>query len=215
MQHSVISLLIVVLGASVAAFCAMGLRQRTRRLALAAAAAEMHLEFNSADLNDLPLRYADLALIGSGHSRRADNITTGRIGRWHVRVFDFRYEAGHGVGRLTQHYSAAVVDLADPMDSLLLWHKGDIKNAPLEARFGDGDAGAWTYLGSEAVAHRLAHACAPLSDLAVSAQVERDVLLLCCPAGRGTKAYIQLMTSLGDVLAALAGHAPTATPRTN
>ncbi len=205
MHSYVILLLVAVLTVSVAAFCVMGVRQRRRRRVLKEAAAEMKLAFSAADMDDLPLRYSDLTLIGSGHSRRADNIASGRVGHWRVRVFDFRYEVGHGVRRLTRYYSAAIAELAGPLESVLMWHRRDMANAPLQARDADGTAGNWVYLGSEATAHKLAHACAPLAELAVSMQVQRDVLLLCCPA-RQPHAYTRLMASLAGVLAILTGH---------
>jgi len=208
-QPYIILLLVVVLAASVAAFCVIGVRQRRRRRVLQEAAAEMGLEFNATDMHDLPVRFNDLVLIGSGHSRLAYNIASGQIGRWQARVFDFQYEVGHGVRRSTRYYSAAVVDLADSLEPVLMWHEEDLADAPLAARASDGCVGAWTYVGGEATAHALARACAPLADVAVSMQLRRDVLLLCCPARRYPNAHARLMACLSDVLTGLTGCEPT------
>ena len=209
MQSYTILLLVVVLVASVAAFCVVGLRQRRRWRVLEGAADEMGLEFSATDMYDLPLRFNDLVLIGSGHSRLAYNIASGRVGRWRTRVFDFQYEVGHGVRRSTCYYSAAVVELSDALESVLMWHEQDLADAPLAARGGEGRVDAWTYEGGEATAHALARACAPLADVAVSMQLRQDILLLCCPARRHPGAYARLMACLSDVLTSLTDHEPT------
>ena len=208
MQPYIILLLLVVLAASVAAFCMMGLGQRRRRRVLAEASRQMGLEFSATDLHDLPLRYNDLVLIGSGHSQLAHNVASGRTGRWQARVLDFQYEVGHGVRRATRYYSAAIVELSEALQPVLMWHEQDLADAPLGARAGDGRAGSWAYAGSEATARKLARACEPLADVEVSMQFHRDVLLLCCPARRHPDAYARLMASLADVLTSLCEREP-------
>ncbi len=208
MHSLIIPLLVVALAGAVTASCVAGARQRRRRQALKEVCSEMRLEFSAVDMHDLPLRFSDMSLIGSGHSRRADSVASGRIGHRQAYLLDFCYEVGHGVRRATRNYSVAIVELGSALASTLMWHESDIASAPLAARCCDGTVGHWTRLGSEATAHKLARICAPLEELSVSMQVRRDVLLLCCPAKKNPRAYGRLLAGLPDVVERLMGHEP-------
>ncbi len=210
MQAYIIWLLVVALTASVVAFCVMGARQRRRRCVLKEACSQSGLEFIATDIYDLPLRFSDMALIGSGHSRRADNVADGHMGEWQVYVFDFHYEVGHGMRRATRYYSVAAVELTGQLDAAVMWHERDRAWTPLAAIGDDGMVDQWSWLGSEVTTHKLADVCAPLADLAVSMQVERNVLLLCCPLRGQPDAYARLMSYLPEMLAGLAGPEHTA-----
>jgi len=207
-QQYVIFLLVAVLVIAMLSFVVMGVRQRQRRYALRKAAVEMGLAFSSADAEALPLKYDNLAMVGIGHSRRAENIASGSIGHWRVRIFDFRFEVGHGVRRLTRHYCVSLTDLPEHNGDVLMWHSRDIDHAPLRLKASGQTAGQWIYLGDEAAAHRLAHACASLADSETSMELSANVLMVCCPAGNSPNAYVQIMQTLPNVLGALCGHSP-------
>jgi hypothetical protein len=118
-------LLIAVLVAAVISFVVMGLAKVRRSRSLARAAHQRGNRFFRDDPFDVPRRYAKFALISSGHSPCAHNVTDGRLGGRSARAFDFRCELGHGTRRITRHYSVLVVGAAECPHRLLMWSDAD------------------------------------------------------------------------------------------
>jgi len=118
---------------------------------LARLAHEVGLRFSENDLFDAARRYADFVLVAGGHGARASNVTYGRVGRWPVRAFDFRYEVGHGTRRSSRFYGVAVVETDMPMPPLLMWNNADADMAPLAARTAARQDETWAVRGSDKV----------------------------------------------------------------
>ena len=110
-----------VLLAALAFIGVMGLLQRSRTLRLSRISSEQALRFAAEDPFDLPVRYRHLAVIASGHSCFADNVTYGQVEGWVFRAFDLHFEAGHGTSRLTRRFYAAIAELPQPLAAVLAW----------------------------------------------------------------------------------------------
>jgi hypothetical protein len=196
-HSALITLLVVVLVASVISFVIMGFLQRRRTHHLGRKAHEMGMHFFSNDPFDVPRRYAAFALMGGGHSCRASNVACGRLDGLTVRGFDFRYELGHGTRRLTKHYGVIVAETDGPLVPVLIWHKRDVDSAPLPARCSEGQAGYWSYVGSKAGALLLSEACRVLGEDDVSVQTYGSAMMFCIPIRGRKQGYID---RLEDVL---------------
>jgi len=199
-HNAFIVLLVGVLVASVVSFAIMGLLQRRRTRRIARKAHEMGMRFSSDDPFDMPRRYAGFALMGSGHSPKAGNVTYGRLDGQPVRAFDFRYEVGHGTRRLTRHYSVIVSETDTPTPPVLMWHEQDAECAPLAVRSSDRQTACWRYVGSEAIASALAEACMPLAEDGLSLQIFGTAVMFCVPKRRGGR----YTDRLGEVMAVVA-----------
>ncbi|MBS3735107.1 MAG: hypothetical protein KGY99_09305 [Phycisphaerae bacterium] len=128
----------------------------------------------------MPRRYGRMALLSSGHSPRARDVTHGHVAGRGVRAFDFRCEAGHATRRVTRHYSVLVAEGVEA-PRVLMWHVEDLALAPLAAREGRTVAAPWRCVGEPSAAEQLAHAAGALGERPVSMEVRDGKLLLCAP----------------------------------
>ena len=200
MQAFFVVVLVSVLAASVAFFAVMGLRQKRRTEVLSRRAHEMGLRFSVTDPFDIPVRYGDFALIASGHSGRAENVTYGHVGTWPLRGFDFRYELGHGTRRVTKLYSVVVVETELHLPGVLMWNDADVEFAPITSCHCDGHLDCWTYAGEEAFARVLAAACGDLAGDGTSMETRGSALMLCVPVrGRVGGAHGRLGKALSMI----------------
>jgi hypothetical protein len=199
-QAVVVILLFAVLAVAMAASAVLGLVQARRARALARAAHEAGFKFSPSDPFDVPRRYAGLALISSGHSPRASNVTHGRLKGLPVRAFDFTYEIGHGPRRVTRHYSVVVAETDRRLPPAIIWHVDDGEMSPLPARQPTARVGCWLCSGDEQFSRRLAEACRPVADQAVSAQTWETRVMLCAPVPRGSNRRAFSIVQAGSVL---------------
>jgi hypothetical protein len=186
MAQILTGILVLLMVAAIGSFVFMGLGQRRRRRALARQAHQWGMMFAAEDPFDIPRRYAGFGLIRSGHSPRAYNVIYGRREGVAVRLFDFRYEIGHGTHRLTRHYVVVVAETPVAFPNVVLWHEADAEGAPLETRQVDGHVGPWSYRGADAAALRLGRACEPLTQRRLSVEAHGHTCLFCrCAEHRG------------------------------
>jgi hypothetical protein len=90
---------------------------KKRREDLARLAAELGLEFDADDPFDIAETYSAFEFINEGHGQYAYNVLHGRMGRWHVKAFDYVYyttehstdSQGHSTTREESHYFSAVL----------------------------------------------------------------------------------------------------------
>ncbi len=187
----------------------LGGKQHARRRRLAERARQRGLEFAAGDSQRLVLSYEDMALLCAGHSRRVENVISGRLDSWTIRAFDFRFDVGHGLRRMRRLYHVVLVDLGQLLDPVLMWHVDDLRRAPFLVRQCDQRMGGWLYSGSEMLARRLGHACAGLERCHVSMQIREQWLVLSCPASRDGEVCSQLLDRAGDIAARLTGRGGT------
>ncbi len=193
MAEVLTGILVLLMAAAVSAFVGMGIAQSRRRRKLAGLAHQLEMKFAPEDPFDIPRRYMDFGLIRSGHSPRAYNILYARREGLVVRLFDYRYEIGHGTRRLTRHYVVLVVESNAWQPNVVLWHQADAEGAPLETRQVDGHVGQWSYRGADARACELAQACQELSDLNVSIETHDNAVLFCRPVSGSREAPGQIL----------------------
>ncbi len=209
MVHGIVIILLFgLLAVSMSFFVVMGLRQHRRTNALARAAHGAGMQFAPEDLFDVPRRYAGFALIGAGHSPRAHNMTYGRLGGRPIRMFDFRYEIGHGTRRLARHYGVVVAEGAADLPDLLMWHAEDAPLVPLPARQAPRRVARWTCVGDTAAAEKVADTCRPLGDRLASIQARDGSVMVCVPVQRGRRAYAVTPSDAAAVLGVLASAGP-------
>ena len=176
-----IVLLVGVLIASVISLVAMGWLQHRRTNALARKAHEMSMHFSPSDIFDIGCTYRNFALITSGHSPRIENVTYGRIKGKTIRAFDFRYEIGHSMERLTKHYYVIVVETQREMAKVIMWHEADASAEALSLPLGDQRVEKWLYRGSTRQARSLARLGESLG-CEVNMQVLSNAVMLAIPA---------------------------------
>jgi hypothetical protein len=90
---------------------------KKRREDLARLAAQLGLRFNADDPFDIPETYSSFDWLSKGHGQEAYNVLHGRMGRWHVKAFDYVYKTtesstdsqGHSNSREVSHYFSAVI----------------------------------------------------------------------------------------------------------
>jgi hypothetical protein len=181
------ALLWILLMAAVVSFAVMGLLQARRTRRLARNAHEIDLRFSRSDPFDMPMRYRSFALIRSGHSPMARNVSYGRQENWPVRCFDFRYEVGHGPRRVGRNYRVYVVETAGELQPVVMWHERDREWTPLEAQPAEGRIGPWAYRGSPTATEVLAEICDDLADEGASMQAAGRALMLCLPADQSVR----------------------------
>jgi len=196
-QYAFVVLLVAVLVAAVATFVVMGLAKLRRTRNLARAAHQQECRFFRDDPHDMPRRYGGFAVISSGHSPRANNVTDGRLAGRPVRAFDFRCELGHGTRRLTRHYNVVAADALPPGPAVLLWPDHDRLLAPLAARNADGHVRCWSFRGNPRLATALAKGWTGNDETAPAIEVRGSVLLVATPARRSAAG--QYAVSLDDV----------------
>lgn len=202
-MHTVlIVLLIGTLVASAASFVVMGVLQHLRASALARKAHEMGMRFSPEDPFDLPCALAEFALVSSGHSPRVDNVIYGRLDGRVVRAFDFRYEVGHGIQRLTRHYSVIAVESPQEVDSMLMWHEDDLQAAPVSLQLANRRLGQWLYEGSRPVAMALGEVCAGLGR-PVSMETRGKAAMLFAPVTGSRRAYAAQTPDVAKIAAGI------------
>lgn len=209
MQLVLTILLIGVLAAAVVYIAVLGLGQHLRTGALARRAHELSLHFAPEDSFDVPRRYEGFALLGAGHSPRADNATYGRMNGLPVRAFDFRYEVGHGTRRQTRSYSVIVVETEAVPASLLMWNERDMDNAPLGSRLGDGQCMGWTYRGGSEAAEKVAGCCRHIADSGLSVEFRPGAVMFCFPMRRRRDSYVPWLAEIPGLVDCLALAAPS------
>lgn len=201
MLHVVFMVLLIgVLIATVVSFAVMGLLQIYRTRALSREAHGLGMQFSPDDPFDVPRRYADFALVQSGHSPRADNVTHGRMEGRHVRAFDFRYEVGHGPRRVSRHYKVAVVEAKRELPDVLMWNDQDAESVPFQVRNSDAHLAGWAYCGNGELAAALKDACGDLADEGTSLQTCGSTLMVFARAGRHGGGYAK---RLGEAIRAI------------
>jgi hypothetical protein len=196
---------VAVLVAASVSFAVMGLGKVLRRRRLARDAHQRGLRFFPDDPYDVPRRYADFAVISSGHSPCANNVTAGGIAGRTVRAFDFCCELGHGTRRLTRRYSVAVAETHLSQPSLLMWHAGDGELAPLAARDVQGQVGQWGFCGSRELAETVQAACRHLGHAQPSVEIRGSVVLIAVPVRRSIRQYALALDEVSGIIEALDG----------
>lgn len=186
LQIIFVILLVAVLVGAVVSFIAMAIMQTLRMRRAGQEAHALNMRFSAEDLFDVPRRFADFALISSGHSPRASNVVYGRIEGRRVRAFDFRYEAGHGTRRFTHHYDVVVVETDRSLPSILLWNDAEMDSAPLAASGVDGHLARWVYRGDAREVWMAKDLCAEMLGETFSMQACDFALMFFCPAGKQT-----------------------------
>lgn len=202
-QYAFVAVLVGVLVAASVSFAVMGLGKVLRRRRLARDAHESGMKFFQDDPYDVPRRYADFAVISSGHSPCANNVTSGRLGGRILRAFDFRCELGHGTRRLTRRYSVVVAEAGQVLPSLLMWHGGDGDLAPLAARGMQAIVGKWSYRGPRALAEAVEPACRRLDQAQPSIEVRGSVVLIASPVRRAIRRHALALDEVAIILEAL------------
>ncbi len=178
MEIALMAVLVIALCGAVVSFSMMGLRHYWRSKALARHCHEHGLRFSRDDPFDIPHLYGNFALVASGHSPRASNVTHGHIESWHLRAFDFRYELGHGTLRTTRRYCAIVIDGEMNVPEVLMWNDADATDTPLQARQIDGHVGRWSFTGDAALAGCLRNAATSMEQEGFSLQLRGGSLML-------------------------------------
>jgi len=205
-QNVYIVLLICVLAAAVGSFALMAFRRHRRTARLAQKAYQLNMRFAAADLFDIPRHFSRFAVISSGHSPSASNVSYGRIDGCPVRAFDFRYEVGHGTRRQTRHYGIIAIEVQDPLPEVLMWADSDARAAPADVRWRDRRLGAWSFRGDEGLARTLAEACAGLAEQVDGIQALGNAVLVSIPARKGAADYTDDIARIRPLFGRLHDH---------
>ncbi len=190
-------------------FTAVGFRQWRRRARVARKSGELGLRFSVDDPFDIPRRYAELALMGSGHSLTAENVTYGYMENRPVRAFDLHYEIGHGTRRLMRRYGCVLLEMPRPLPELLVWRPSREWTLPMDC---DERIGPWSYIGPRDLA--LAALDAGLADAPDGGcfQVRASVVLIGVPRERFSADYFGHLPTLRKVAQALEELCPASGP---
>ncbi|MCL2700676.1 MAG: hypothetical protein FWE88_03155 [Phycisphaerae bacterium] len=180
--------------AGLAVLTVVSLRQR-RRMRLARVASDLGFRYSREDLFNVPVRYAEFALVTSGHCLLASNVISGHLEGLAVRAFDFQYEVGHGTRRMTRQYGVVVVEMPSPLPRLLMWHNGDF--TPIPARQATQTRGPWSFLGNAELADGFIAAGDEWFAHGGCVEIRRHAILLATPAPTGRDA---LVTSLPNIV---------------
>ena len=140
-------LLAAILMGALAWFAVLGIAHHRRTNRLAVNAHRAGLQFSMGDPFGVPLRYADFALVASGHSSRASSVTFGRLGQSAIRSFDLHYELGHGTQRATRHLRGVAIETPYDLPPLQLWHDSFPGPLPLSAASSATADGPWRHAG--------------------------------------------------------------------
>ena len=181
MQYLFQVILLGALGVGVVVLSLMALAQRFRDRGLIRAAQRLGLRYARRDPFELTRRYRGFVLASAGHSPRAENVLHGQYERFHVRAFDYRYEAGHGPGRRARRYGVIVADVGVDLAPAVLWHERDAEQAPLAACTGAGKAGPWRIARGGAFAKRLADVLASLGAEPVNVETLGQSVMIYTP----------------------------------
>lgn len=174
-----------VLAGAVLYFVALGFRQTRRTGRLVLQALERGFRFDKKDLIDLPNRLGDFVLFGLGHSPRVRNVTTGCVGGWAIRTFDFHFECGHGTARESRSYVVATFETEREIGQFLLWSEEDAADPPVAVRAGPRMVECWSCLGEGPLVDALAVELDDFGRGGGSIEARRQVLLLACPLRQG------------------------------
>lgn len=137
-------ILVGVLIATVITVVIMGSIQVRRIRLLRKEASRLGMEFSVEDSFQTVFRGRDFDLIRNGHSPHADNVTFGRLEhKYLIRAFDFRYEIGHGTGRITRRYGVLVSEIDRNLPDLLMWHEAYQEDAPWELQTQGSKLDCW------------------------------------------------------------------------
>lgn len=178
-------LLGAVLAGAVAYFVALGLAQTRRAGRLVRQALDMGFRFETEDALDLPGRLSDFVLFGIGHSPRVRNVTTGTVGGWSFRTFDYHCEGGHGTAREARAYVVAAFETGRDIGQFLLWSEEDSGSPPVAVRAGARMRECWSCLGGGPLAEALAAELDDFGRGGGSIEARRQVLVLACPLRQG------------------------------
>jgi len=185
LQPVLVGLLMAVVLAGVAAMVVTSLRQHGRRMRLGQLASQHGLRFSVDDPFDVPRRYADFALVASGHSTAASNVIFGHVEGMPVREFDFQYEVGHGTRRLTRRYGVILLEMPSDPGSLLMWHEED--SPPVSAGQARQQFGPWIFCGPRTLVEAVAGIGQDLFAKGGCVEVRRSVMLIAVPAPIGPR----------------------------
>jgi hypothetical protein len=204
-QSAILALLLVAgLAASTVWFVVVGASHARRTKVLARRANEMGMLFSVDDPFDIPRRYADFAIVSSGHSGRACNVTHGRIEGLPARAFDFHYELGHGTRRLRRCYGVVSLETGGQLPSLLLWQEPEATFAPLAVLQTDGRRGGWSFRGEAVLADIVLAADPAPPGLGACFETQGGTLILATPVRR-RQDYAASLAALGRVFLAVKG----------
>jgi hypothetical protein len=201
----IIVTLVVLLAVMTGVFSFMGFRHRRRGRRIASLVGSMGMECRQTDVHRLAAGHEDLTLLSAGHSRRAENVAWGRVGGVPTIAFDFRYEIGHSLRRMTRFYAVVILDFPERLDPVLMWHEADLEWAPLHAKLAEQRIDRWVFGGDSEQAERMARACGPLTDMAVSVQAMDGMLMFCCPASTDGDEYARLLENAESVALRISG----------
>ena len=190
-------------------FTAVGLRQWRRRVRLARKAEEEGLRFSVDDLFDVPRRYAELALMGNGHSLTAENVTYGHLEGRPVRAFDLNYEIGHGTRRLMRRYGGVLLEMPRALPDLLVWRPSRDWTLPMDC---DERIGFWSYIGPRNLALAALDAGLTAAPDGGCFQVRAAVLLIGVPRERFSADYFGHLPTLRRIAQALEELCPVPPP---
>lgn len=175
-------LLILILSAATLVLCWMALSQMWRRRELAQLADGSGLRFLPEPTAGFLRRYGECELMRSGHSGVAENVLFGRLGKWHLRAFDYHLEAGHGTQRLVRSLSVVAVEGGVEHEVALAW-RGEAVGGPFPRLCGaqrmDRD---WLGAGALRWAKALMKSWPASGTDKVSIQVQDGVILFAAPA---------------------------------
>ena len=166
-------------------FVILGFRQTRRARQLVGRALALGFRFDRKDLLDLPGRLGDFVLFGIGHSPRVRNVTTGCVGGWAMRTFDFHFECGHGTARESRSYVVAAFETEREIGQFVLWSEEDAGDSPVAAQVGARMVECWSCLGGGPLADALAGELDDFGRGGGSIEARRQVLVLACPMAQG------------------------------
>ena len=203
---AIISLLMAVLVAALAFFAVTHVRQAMRTRLLSRLSSQLNLRFSADDPFDVPRRYADFTLIGSGHSPQASNVMHGRLEQLPVQAFDYRYEIGHGTRRATRHYQVVAIEIERKLPALVMWSDEDPESVPLAAQLRDGHIAAWSYRGNGELARAVKDACGSVFGGSVSLEVGGQTFMVFRPVKRRQNNLAARLREVAEAVRAVQSH---------
>ncbi len=103
------ALILLVLLAAAAIMVIVAIASKKRRQALEQLAAGKGMRFSKHDLFNLPNKYGQTKLCGTGDAQKAKNLIFGDVEGGQIRFFDYRYSTGSGKNRTTHRFGACAV----------------------------------------------------------------------------------------------------------
>jgi hypothetical protein len=191
-------LLIGILLAAIIGFFFMGMAQARRTRYLSRVAHESGMRFSREDIFDVSSRYGDFAVMQAGHSPQAHNVIYGQHEGLPVRALDFRYEVGHGTGRLTYKRCLVAAELEQPISPVFMWN--DLEGEELPAlRTSQSHIANWSVSGDPSLARQLGDICTQAGLDGISIEVSARRLMLIAPMiakGQDYSLYFKLLARL-------------------